>query len=114
MAYETVIGLEVHAQLNTKSKIFCGSSSAFGGGPNEHTCTVDLGLPGVLPVLNREVIEFTLRLGLAVGADIAPVCRFARNIISIPTSPRDTRSASMKNPSARAGTSISQPKTGGT
>ena len=98
MAYETVIGLEVHAQLNTKSKIFCGSSSAFGGSPNEHTCTVDIGLPGVLPVLNREVVEFTLRLGLAVGADIAPVCRFARKHYFYPDLPKGYQISQYEEP----------------
>ena len=103
MAYETVIGLEVHAQLNTKSKIFCGSSSAFGGGPNEHTCTVDLGLPGVLPVLNREVIEFTVRLGLAVGAHIAPVCRFARKHYFYPDLPKGYQISQYEEPICTGG-----------
>ena len=98
MAYETVIGLEVHAQLNTESKIFCGSSAAFGGGPNEHTCTVDLGLPGVLPVLNRQVIEYTLRLGLAVGAEIAPVCRFARKHYFYPDLPKGYQISQYEEP----------------
>ncbi len=98
MEYETVIGLEVHAQLNTKSKIFCGSSTAFGGNPNEHTCTVDLGLPGVLPVLNREVVEFTLKLGLAVGADIAPVCRFARKHYFYPDLPKGYQISQYEDP----------------
>lgn len=98
MAYETVIGLEVHAQLNTESKIFCASSTAFGGGPNEHTCTVDLGLPGVLPVLNRQVIEYTLRLGLAVGAEIAPVCRFARKHYFYPDLPKGYQISQYEEP----------------
>ena len=103
MAYETVIGLEVHAQLNTKSKIFCGSSAAFGGDPNEHTCTIDLGLPGVLPVLNREVVEYTLRLGLAVGADVAPVCRFARKHYFYPDLPKGYQISQYEEPICTGG-----------
>ena len=103
MTYETVIGLEVHAQLNTKSKIFCGASTAFGGGPNEHTCTVDLGLPGVLPVLNRQVIEHTLRLGLAVGAEIAPACRFARKHYFYPDLPKGYQISQYEEPICTGG-----------
>ena len=62
MEFEPVIGLEVHAQLKTKTKIFCGCSTAFGAPPNTHVCPVCLGLPGVLPVLNREVLAFSLRM----------------------------------------------------
>jgi len=65
MEFETVIGLEVHAQLLTNSKIFCGCSTKFGAAPNTHTCPVCLGMPGVLPVLNRTVVEYTIRLALA-------------------------------------------------
>ena len=68
--YEPTIGLEVHAQLSTKSKIFCGCSTAFGAAPNTHTCPVCLGLPGVLPVLNREVVELAIRAGLALGCTV--------------------------------------------
>ncbi|HBD08095.1 MAG TPA: Asp-tRNA(Asn)/Glu-tRNA(Gln) amidotransferase GatCAB subunit B, partial [Syntrophobacteraceae bacterium] len=64
MRYEPVIGLEVHAQLLTRSKIFCSCSTQFGGSPNTHTCPVCLGMPGVLPVLNRQVVEFTIKMGL--------------------------------------------------
>ncbi|MDE0331575.1 MAG: Asp-tRNA(Asn)/Glu-tRNA(Gln) amidotransferase subunit GatB [Nitrospinae bacterium] len=103
MTYETVIGLEVHAQLDTKSKIFCGSSAAFGGDPNEHTCTVDLGLPGVLPVLNREVVEYTLRLGLAVGGDIASVCRFARKHYFYPDLPKGYQISQYEEPICTGG-----------
>ena len=62
MEFEAVIGLEVHAQLKTNTKIFCGCSTVFGAAPNTHTCPVCLGLPGVLPVLNRKVVEYTLRI----------------------------------------------------
>ena len=65
MEFEPVIGLEVHAQLKTKTKIFCGCSTSFGAPPNTHTCPVCLGMPGVLPVLNKKVVDFTLRIALA-------------------------------------------------
>src|SRR5262245_43780861 len=68
--YEMVIGLEVHAQLSTNSKMFCGCSAAFGGAPNTHVCPVCLGLPGALPVVNTRAIEFAVRLGLATDCRI--------------------------------------------
>ncbi len=76
--YEAVIGLEVHAELLTRSKIFCGCSAAFGAPPNANTCPVCLGMPGVLPVLNRRVVEFAIRAGLAAHCTIAPRSRWAR------------------------------------
>ena len=76
--YEAVIGLEVHAELLTASKIFCGCPAIFGGAPNQHTCPVCLGMPGVLPVLNRRVVEFAIRAGLAAHCTIAPYSRWAR------------------------------------
>ena len=78
MEYEPVIGLEVHAQLKTKTKIFCSCSTSFGGPPNTHTCPVCLGMPGVLPVLNKKVVEYTLRMALATHCEVAPQSRFAR------------------------------------
>ena len=75
---EPVIGLEVHAELLTRSKIFCACSATFGGEPNTNVCPVCLGMPGLLPVLNRRVIEFAIRLGLATSCAIAPLSRFAR------------------------------------
>jgi len=65
--YETVIGLEVHVELATKTKIFCGCSTAFGGAPNTHTCPVCTGMPGSLPVLNKQVVEYAVAVGLAVA-----------------------------------------------
>jgi len=69
MTWETVIGLEIHVQLNTKSKIFSGASTAFGAEPNAHASVVECALPGVLPVMNREVVEKTIKLGLALIAN---------------------------------------------
>jgi aspartyl-tRNA(Asn)/glutamyl-tRNA(Gln) amidotransferase subunit B len=88
MAFEAVIGLEVHAQLKTESKIFCGCSTAFGAPPNTHTCPVCLGLPGVLPVPNRKVVEFALRMALATGCRVARESRFARKNYFYPDLPK--------------------------
>jgi len=75
---EAVIGLEVHAELLTRSKIFCGCSAAFGAPPNTNVCPLCLGMPGMLPVLNKRVVEFAIRAGLATGCQVAPTSRFAR------------------------------------
>src|SRR5881628_4200021 len=88
MEYEAIIGLEVHAQLLTESKIFCGCSTTFGAPPNSNTCPVCIGLPGVLPVLNRRVVEFALRAGLATHCAIAPSSRFARKNYFYPDLPK--------------------------
>ena len=77
-ALEPVIGLEVHAELLTRSKIFCACTAEFGGPPNTNVCPVCTGMPGVLPVLNRRVVEFAIRLGLATDCKIAAASRFAR------------------------------------
>ena len=71
--YETVIGLEVHVELATKTKIFCGCSTEFGGAHNTHTCPVCTGMPGSLPVLNKKVVEFALKAGLAANCQIQDV-----------------------------------------
>ena len=76
--YETIIGLEVHVELATRTKIFCGCSTAFGGAPNTHTCPVCTGMPGSLPVLNKKVVEFALRAGLATNCSINQYCKFDR------------------------------------
>jgi aspartyl-tRNA(Asn)/glutamyl-tRNA(Gln) amidotransferase subunit B len=86
--YEVVIGLEVHAQLLTKTKIFCGCPTDFGAAANTHVCPVCLGLPGVLPVLNRLAVEFIVRTGVALGCAIAPVSRFARKNYFYPDLPK--------------------------
>ena len=70
MKWEAVIGLEIHVQLATKSKIFSGASTAYGASPNAQACNIDLGLPGVLPVLNEKAVEMAVRFGLAIGAQI--------------------------------------------
>ncbi|MCG5511397.1 Asp-tRNA(Asn)/Glu-tRNA(Gln) amidotransferase subunit GatB [Ectothiorhodospira lacustris] len=88
MEWETVIGLEIHAQLSTKSKIFSGASTAYGAEPNTQACAVDLGLPGVLPVLNREVVRMAAKFGLAIGAPIAPRSIFARKNYFYPDLPK--------------------------
>jgi len=86
--YEAVIGLEVHAQLLTGSKIFCGCSAAFGADPNTHTCPICTGMPGSLPVLNRKAVEFAVRMALATNCEIAPLSLFARKNYFYPDLPK--------------------------
>lgn len=88
MHYEPVIGLEVHAQLLTESKIFCGCSTRFGAAPNANTCPVCIGFPGVLPVLNKKVVEFALRAGLATHCEITRASRLARKNYFYPDLPK--------------------------
>src|SRR3989441_3566651 len=88
MTPEVVIGLEVHAQLLTQSKMFCGCTTAFGAAPNTQTCPVCLGMPGVLPVINRKAVEFAIRTGLALNCTIAPMNRFARKNCFYPDLPK--------------------------
>ena len=88
MEWETVIGLEIHAQLATKSKIFSGAATAYGAEPNTQACAIDLGLPGVLPVLNREAVRMAAMLGLAIGAQIARRSVFARKNYFYPDLPK--------------------------
>lgn len=89
--YETVIGLEVHVELHTKSKIFCGCSTEFGAPPNTHTCPVCLGHPGVLPVLNRQAVEYAMKAAMALNCTIGDVSKFDRKTIFTPTPRRPTR-----------------------
>jgi aspartyl-tRNA(Asn)/glutamyl-tRNA(Gln) amidotransferase subunit B len=103
MRFETVIGLEVHAQLKTRTKIFCSCSSAFGAPPNTHVCPVCLGLPGVLPVLNRQVVEFALRLALATECRINRRSRFARKNYFYPDLPKGYQISQYELPIAHAG-----------
>ncbi|MGR8953522.1 MAG: Asp-tRNA(Asn)/Glu-tRNA(Gln) amidotransferase subunit GatB [Gammaproteobacteria bacterium] len=88
MEWETVIGLEIHTQLATKSKIFSGASTAYGAEPNTQACAVDLGLPGVLPVLNQESVNMAVKFGLAIEAEIAPYSIFARKNYFYPDLPK--------------------------
>jgi len=88
MEFETVIGLEIHAQLNTKTKIFCGCSTTFGAPPNSHTCPICLGMPGVLPVLNKAVVESAIKLGLATNSTINKFNQFARKNYFYPDLPK--------------------------
>lgn len=87
-AYEVVIGLEVHAQMLTDTKIFCGCSTKFGSDPNTQTCQVCIGMPGVLPVLNRKAVEFAIKTGLAMNCRISPYSRFARKNYFYPDLPK--------------------------
>jgi aspartyl-tRNA(Asn)/glutamyl-tRNA(Gln) amidotransferase subunit B len=88
MEFETVIGLEVHAQLKTRTKIFCGCSTTFGAPPNTQTCPVCLGMPGSLPVLNRQVVDFAIRMGLATHCTVNPESRWARKNYFYPDLPK--------------------------
>ncbi len=87
--YETVIGLEVHVELATKTKIFCGCSTEFGGEPNTHTCPVCTGMPGSLPVLNKKVVEYAMSVGLAANCQIHQYCRFDRKNYFYPDNPQN-------------------------
>jgi len=101
--YEAVIGLEVHAQLLTRSKIFCGCSATFGAPPNSQTCPVCLGMPGVLPVLNRRVVEFAIKTAVALQCEIAGGCRFARKNYFYPDMPKNYQISQYELPLARNG-----------
>ena len=87
--YETVIGLEVHVELATATKIFCGCSTKFGGAPNTHTCPVCTGMPGSLPVLNKQVVEYALALGLAANCEVNQNCKFDRKNYFYPDNPQN-------------------------
>ncbi len=92
--YEVTIGLEIHVQLATQTKMFCGCRTSFGDDPNTHTCPRCLGLPGALPLPNAKAVHFGLMMGLALGSEIAPRSIFHRKNYSTPTCRRGTRSAS--------------------
>src|ERR1700740_2011877 len=89
MNYVATIGLEVHVQLKTRSKMFCASPVEFGAEPNTHTCPVCLGLPGALPVMNHEALRMTVLTGLMLGCDIAPICKFDRKNYFYPDMPKN-------------------------
>ena len=101
--YETVIGLEVHVELATKTKIFCGCSTAFGGAPNTHTCPVCTGMPGSLPVLNKKVLEYAMSVGLATNCDITRNCKFDRKNYFYPDNPQNYQISQLYLPICRNG-----------
>ena len=101
--YETVIGLEVHVELATKTKIFCGCSTAFGGSPNSHTCPVCTGMPGSLPVLNKQVLEYAIAVGLATNCDITRYAKFDRKNYFYPDNPQNYQISQLYLPICRNG-----------
>ena len=101
--FDPVLGLEVHVELNTASKMFCGCSTAFGGEPNSQTCPVCLGLPGSLPVVNAKAIESAVRIGLALNCQIAGWCRFARKNYFYPDMTKDFQTSQYDEPIAFEG-----------
>ena len=101
--YETVIGLEVHVELATKTKIFCGCSTAFGGEANTHTCPVCTGMPGSLPVLNKQVVEYAMAVGLATNCDITRYCKFDRKNYFYLDNPQNYQSSQLYLPICRNG-----------
>lgn len=101
--YETVIGLEVHVELATKTKIFCGCSTAFGGAPNTHTCPVCTGMPGSLPVLNKKVVEYAAAVGLATNCTITQDCKFDRKNYFYPDNPQNYQISQLYLPICRNG-----------
>lgn len=101
--YETVIGLEVHVELATKTKIFCGCSTAFGGAPNTHTCPVCTGMPGTLPVLNKQVVNYALAVGIATNCEITQYCKFDRKNYFYPDNPQNYQISQLYLPICRNG-----------
>lgn len=101
--YETVIGLEVHVELATKTKIFCSCSTEFGGAPNTHTCPVCTGMPGALPVLNKKVVEYAMAIGLATNCEITRICKFDRKNYFYPDNPQNYQISQLYLPIARNG-----------
>lgn len=101
--YETVIGLEVHVELATKTKIFCSCSTAFGGEPNTHTCPVCTGMPGSLPVLNKQVVEYATAVGLATNCKITQNCKFDRKNYFYPDNPQNYQISQLYYPICKDG-----------
>ncbi len=101
--YETVIGLEVHVELATKTKIFCGCSTAFGAKPNAHTCPVCTGMPGSLPVLNKQVVEYAVAVGIATQCEIAAYSKFDRKNYFYPDNPQNYQISQLYQPLCKNG-----------
>ena len=110
--YETVIGLEVHVELATKTKIFCGCSTAFGAEPNAHTCPVCTGMPGSLPVLNKQVVEYAMAVGLATNCEITRYCKFDRKNYFYPDNPQNYQISQLYLPICRNGSVEIETKNG--
>jgi len=104
--YETIIGLEVHVELATRTKIFCGCSTAFGGAPNTHTCPVCTGMPGSLPVLNRKVLQYAVAVGLATDCEISPYSKFDRKNYFYPDNPQNYQISQLYLPICRNGSVV--------
>ena len=102
-AYETIIGLEAHVQLSTRSKLFCGCPATFGGAPNSQTCPICQGMPGVLPVINRRVVEFAIRTALVLSCRVNGSCRFARKHYFYPDMPKNYQISQYEEPLASEG-----------
>jgi aspartyl-tRNA(Asn)/glutamyl-tRNA(Gln) amidotransferase subunit B len=102
-AYEAIIGLEVHTHLLTESKLFCGCSTRFGAGPNDNVCPICMGMPGVLPVLNRHVVELAIRTGLATHCAIAPYSIFDRKSYFYPDLPKGYQISQYETPICKGG-----------
>jgi aspartyl-tRNA(Asn)/glutamyl-tRNA(Gln) amidotransferase subunit B len=103
VTFEPVIGLEIHAQLQTRTKIFCGCSTSFGAPPNSHVCPVCLGMPGALPVLNRAAVDYAIKAALALGCDIQPLSIFARKNYFYPDLPKGYQISQYERPLALGG-----------
>jgi aspartyl-tRNA(Asn)/glutamyl-tRNA(Gln) amidotransferase subunit B len=103
MSWETVIGLEIHVQLATKTKIFSGSSTAFGAEPNTQACAIDLALPGTLPVLNEEAVRMAVMFGLAIDAEIPQRSVFERKNYFYPDLPKGYQTTQLAEPIVGAG-----------
>lgn len=112
--YETVIGLEVHVELATKTKIFCGCSTAFGGAPNAHTCPVCTGMPGSLPVLNKKVVDHAMAVGLATNCTINRNCKFDRKNYFYPDNPQNYQITQFYEPICKNGYVEIEREDGGT